>query len=184
MSEQELMPAITVLERRLGETERKVNELLGALNILREEAGLPPRPPSRGDGDDASAPTQIKSDSFFGKRQQTAIREYLKMRRAQGLGPARPREIYDALVTGGFEYEAKDAETALVGMRALLRKRSKVFIKVGTGGAYGLVSWYPEARRPKDSVTSRSNDSGDDNDDSDDNELETVAGVEGDSSAA
>ncbi len=184
MSEQELMPAITVLERRLGEAERKVNELLGALNILREEAGLPPRPPSRGDGDDASAPTQIKSDSFFGKKQQTAIREYLEMRRAQGLGPARPREIYDALMTGGFEYVTKDADTALVGLRALLRKRSNVFIKVGANGAYGLLSWYPDARRSRDSAASISSDSVGDSDVNDDSELETEVGDENDSAAA
>ena len=112
------------------------------------------------------------------------------MRRAQGLGPARPREIYDALVTGGFEYEAKDAETALVGMRALLRKRSNVFIKVGTSGAYGLVSWYPDARRSKNLVTSASNGSGDDDDNDDNvleseaNDLETEAGAEDDAATA
>jgi hypothetical protein len=148
MSEHELMPAITLMERKVDEAERKVNELLGALNVLRAEAGLPPRPGGNngGPGGGDQVQTQIKPDTFFGKKQQTAIRQYLEMRRAQGLGPAKPREIYDALLAGGYEYEAKNAEVALVGMRALLRKRTETFVQL-SNGSYGLVAWYPDLKR-------------------------------------
>lgn len=169
MSNHELMPAINLLERRVEDQERKVNELLGALNVLRAEVDLPPRAPfPSGGAEKGDAQTQIKSDTFFNKKQQTAIRQYLEIRRAQGLGPAKPREIYDALITGGFQYTAKDAETALVGLRALLRKRTNVFAKVGSTGAYGLVAWYGKVKQPK------SNDSNDEDDDANDSEQENT----------
>src|ERR1700758_823081 len=77
----------------------------------------------------------------------TAIRNYLG---AAGVGPAKPREIYDALRQGGYQFKAKDDDTALVGMRALLRKASTTFLKVpGTTGAYGLRVWYPYAQATK-----------------------------------
>lgn len=96
---------------------------------------------------------QINSDTFYGKKQATAIREYLEMRRSAGMGPAKPREIYDALCQGGFQYRAKDEETALVGMRTMLRKSNVTFHKVPGTGAYGLRSWYPNARPVKPQVS-------------------------------
>jgi len=165
MTQHELMPAITLMERKVDEAERKVTELLGALNVLRSEAGLPPRPGGGGGSNSGTdqVQTQIKPDTFFGKKQQTAIRSYLDMRRAQGLGPAKPREIYDALLAGGFEYEAKTADIALVGMRALLRKRSETFVQL-SNGSYGLVAWYPDLKRSKPS-TSIETEAEDDEDD-------------------
>jgi hypothetical protein len=150
--------AIAALERRLGEVERKGNELRGAINALLEEAGQPPRYPT-GVGDSipsasgATSTTQpsvtaLKPDTFYGKKQGTAVREYLEMRKARGLGPAKPREIYEALREGGYAFEAKDDTNALVGLRALLRKNTNQFHKLPTG-AYGLMSWYPHAKRPR-----------------------------------
>jgi hypothetical protein len=155
----------------LRDKERKVNEFIGAADELREtinllcaQAGLSPRFPTGGGNDDgthepteaggepsapSAHPTRISPDSFFGKRQATAIRELLEMRRAGGDGPARPREIYDSLRSGGYTFKAKDDETALVGLRALLRKNS-VFLRVpGTSGAYGLRAWYPHVQAAK-----------------------------------
>ncbi len=145
MSSEELNPAIQHLER-------KVNVLIMALNVLRDEAGLPPYSPSPNGGGDKLKPSslEIKPDTFFGKRHHTAIREYLEMRKASGAGPARPREIYEGLSAGGVKFESSDKQKALVALRALLRRRTAVFIKVGDTGAYGLVSWYPNAK-PKNS---------------------------------
>jgi len=171
MSEHELMPAITLMERKVDEAERKANELLGALNVLRGEAGMPPRPGGGGGGGGGDVagvvPTQIKPDTFLGKKQQTAIREFLEIRRAQGLGPAKPREIYDALHAGGYQFEAKTADIALVGLRALLRKRSETFYQLNNG-TYGLVAWYPDLKRSSKSAAS----SGDDADDEENQEQE------------
>ena len=172
MSQSELLPAIRLFERRYLEAQKKADALLLTLNIMREEASMPPFKPTGGDFDGdgaASKEMEIKSDTFFGKRQQTAVREYLEMRRASGGdGPATPREIYEALTAGGYKYAAKDPETALVGLRALLRKRSNVFVKVGKG-SYGLLSWYPDHKRDK---TSNSEASSEDNQD-EDSEVDT-----------
>jgi hypothetical protein len=146
-----LIPAISLLEGEYDEMERNANALLGTINVLRARAGLPPKQPGGGSspgGGSGGAITQIKGDTFYGKKLQTAIREYLEMRKAQGLGPAKPREIYDAITEGGFKFDAATAEVALVGLRALLRKRTNFFHKLPTG-AYGLTSWYEHLKAPK-----------------------------------
>jgi hypothetical protein len=148
--------AIEALERRLADLERKGNALVEVINDLRADDGLPPRAPfgggagtSPGSGSTAvAALSQIRPDTFYGKKMQTAIREYLEMRKAHGLGPAKPREIYDAITAGGFQFDTKDESVALVGLRALLRKRTAFFHKL-PNGTYGLTSWYPDAKKPK-----------------------------------
>lgn len=191
MSEHELMPAITLMEQKVADAERKLNGLISALNVLREEAGMPPRPTGGGGGGGSSGGaerviTQIKPDTFFGQKQQTAMRAYLEMRKTQGLGPAKPREIYDALAAGGYQFEAKDVETALVGLRALLRKRSETFIKL-PNGAYGLVAWYPNAKRPKPTTATASEgtptQSADVDDDDGDMDTEAAASSEDEAAA-
>jgi len=148
--------ALQVLEPRLKDMVRKANALLDVINDLRAEDGLPPLPPISGGGDgngergaaasSGALLSQIRPDTFYGKKMQTAVREYLEMRRAAGLGPAKPREIYEAITTGGFQFDTKEEAVALVGLRALLRKRSQFFHKL-PNGTYGLTSWYPERRR-------------------------------------
>jgi hypothetical protein len=151
--------ALEVLERRLADMERKANALVETINDLRAEDGLVPRPPFGGGGPGggltaaggAAIATQIKSDTFYGKKMQTAVREYLEMRKAATGGatnPASPREIYEAITTGGFQFETKDETNALVGLRQLLRKRTAFFHKL-PNGTYGLTSWYPDAKKPK-----------------------------------
>jgi hypothetical protein len=150
--------ALEVLERRLTEMERKANVLVETINDLRAEDGLPPRPPfgtggggGAGSGSGGATLSQIKPDTFYGKKLQTAVREYLEMRwTAAGnhTDPATPKEIHDAITKGGYQFDAKTPEIALVGLRALLRKRSAFFHKL-PNGTYGLTAWYPDAKKPK-----------------------------------
>ena len=155
--------AIEQLERRLTEMERKGNALIEVINDLRSEDGLPPRAPFGGGGaTNGGAPTQIKPDTFYGKKMQTAVREYLEMRKVaagRATNPATPREIYEAITTGGYQFDTKDETTALIGLRQLLRKRTAFFHKL-PNGTYGLTVWYPDAKKPKD--TSADDDAGDD----------------------
>lgn len=157
--------ALETLERRLSEMERKANALIDVINDLRREDGLPPRPPFGGGGGTGtesvagtSTVTQIKPDTFYGKKLQTAVREYLEMRKLQNLGPATPREIYATITAGGYQFETKDETTALVGLRALLRKRTSFFHKL-PNGTYGLTSWYPDARKPKNATSTEAQES-------------------------
>jgi hypothetical protein len=140
----ELLPAITLLEGDYEEMVRNANALLTTINVLRTRAGMPPKAPGGGGGSSGgNTPTltQIKPDTFYGKKMQTAIREYLEMRKAAGDGPATPRQIFDAITAGGFKFDASTDQVALVGMRALLRKRTQFFHKL-PNGTYGLTSWY------------------------------------------
>lgn len=141
--------AIAELERQIEEAERKANDLRNTINSLCAAAGLPPRYPevSIGGGPGTKI-TQIRDDTFYGKKQTPAMRDYLVMRKAQGLGPAKPRDIFEALKSGGYQFESKDDEIALVSMRALLRAQPQIFHKLPQG-TWGLTDWYPEAKRQK-----------------------------------
>src|SRR5712664_1672390 len=143
--------AIAELERRLEETERAASGMRASINFLCAQAGLPPRYADVSAGNVSAGVagakvTQIQDDTFYGKKQTPAMREYLEMRKAQGLGPAKPRDIYDALEAGGYQFESKDVTVALVGLRALLRTQPQIFHKLPQG-TYGLTSWYPDAKR-------------------------------------
>jgi hypothetical protein len=164
--------AIESLERRLADLERKGNALVEVINDLRHEDGLPPRGPFGGTGAHSSTSgpstatlTSIKPDTFYGKKLQTAVREYLELRsRSVGgaTNPATPRDIYTAITSGGYEFDTKDETTALISLRQLLRKRTAFFHKL-PNGTYGLTTWYPDAKAPKAQ-------------DDDDGETETPAG--------
>ncbi len=155
----ELGPAIAALEKRLDETNRKANSLRQAINALYEEAGMSPKYADNTSSTDYGATvTQIQPDTFYGKKQSTAIRMYLELRKAQNLGPATPREIFEALKQGGYQFDAKDDTTALIGMRALLRKNTVTFHRL-PNGSYGLLTWYPDAKPSRQSESEEEEDS-------------------------
>jgi hypothetical protein len=149
----ELQPAIAALEKKLSALEQQANGIRSAINVLCETGGMPPRYPDGG-GSPGGRPqgdatlTRIGPDTFYGKKQSTAIRQYLEMRKAAGQGPATPRQIFEALKSGGMQFEAKTDEIAMVGMRALLRKNTTTFHRL-PNGPYGLASWYPDAKKHK-----------------------------------
>lgn len=115
-------PAITALMQELKDIERKAKEIKSAINTLSKHAGVAEPYPNLDEENGVGTLSQIRADTFYGKVMGTAAREYLEMRKASGMGPATPREIYEALTTGGFLFEAKDENTALVSLRATLRK--------------------------------------------------------------
>ncbi len=158
--------ALETLEARLAELVRKGNALVEVINDLRVADGIPPMPPLGGGGGIATGelagatPTSIKPDSFYGKKLQTAVREYLEMRYAMAgnrSNPATPKEIHEAIEAGGYQFEAKSADIAVVGLRALLRKRTNFFHKL-PNGSYGLTIWYPDAKKPKAQADDDQND--------------------------
>jgi len=153
-------PAIDALEKDFADLERQANGLLQSINLLREKAGLPPRPggwqpASVGGGASAGGASSVKlhSDSFTGKKLGSAVREYLEMRkRTGGDAPATSREIFDALKDGGFVSRAKDDATAMVVLRTMLRKNTTIFAKL-QNGKFGLRVWYPNLKAAKEAST-------------------------------
>lgn len=146
---EEFKPAIDTLLLDLADQEKQVIDTKLVINRLCSRAGIEPLFP---DAAAAASHTMgsIRPDTFYGKVLNTAAREYLEMRRSANLGPASPREVYEALVKGGYASEAKDEETALVAVRATLRKNSSVFHRL-PNGTYGLLNWYPNAKPLRDS---------------------------------
>ena len=151
--------AIDELEKDIRDLERKWIGLVDAVNILRAKAGLPPRDPSGPGGDDSGTSRSggvaqsIGSDQFYGKRMGAAAREYLEMRKASGAGPAKPREIYEALKAGGYEFRGKDESNQMVVLRTTLRKSSQMFHKL-PNGLWGLKAWYPGVKEAKETAQS------------------------------
>jgi hypothetical protein len=164
-------PAIDALEKDYADLERQANGLLHTINLLREKAGLPPRPGGWQVGSThagthaAGGPTiKLHSDSFTGKKLGSAAREYLEMRkRSGGDAPASSREIFDSLKEGGFVSGAKDDATALVVLRTMLRKNTTMFVKL-QNGKYGLRAWYPNLKAPKEDAGEAETTNGDDAD--------------------
>jgi hypothetical protein len=145
----DLDPAIATFERRREEALATAADCERTINTLCKEAGYPPR--YQDTATSTIKVTQISDDTFYGQKQTPAMRLYLEMRKAQGLGPATAREIYEAIKSGGYVFEAKDAEVALVGMRALLRTQPNVFHRLPQG-TWGLTVWYPDAKKPKEDL--------------------------------
>lgn len=152
-------PAIDALEKDLADLERQANGLLQSINLLRDKAGLPPRPgnwspgSSAGGGAGDGAPIKLHSDTFTGKKLGSAVREYLEMRKKSGAdAPATSREIFDALKEGGFVSGAKDDATGMVVLRTMLRKNTTAFVKL-QNGKYGLRSWYGNLKPPKEAAS-------------------------------
>lgn len=73
------------------------------------------------------------------------------MRRAQNLGAATNREIYDLLVTGGYEFDTKSEDIAQKSLRNSLAKNTALFHKL-PNGQFGLLSWYPNVKKSKPSA--------------------------------
>lgn len=138
-------PAIAALQQELAALEKKAREIKGAINTLSKHAGME-EPYSNLDTEEGvGSITQMRADTFYGKAMGTAAREYLEMRKVSGAGPASPREIYEAMIQGGYQFDTKDENTALVSLRATLRKSSRIFHKL-PNGQYGLLAWYPKAK--------------------------------------
>jgi hypothetical protein len=158
-------PAIELLVSQVDDLERKANAYRVSVNVLCAQDGIPPIYPDAGggggggNGQKAQAPSSdveaqghspasIRGDTFYGKPQQTAVREYLAFRKGANMGPAKPAEILDGLKQGGYQVQATTDEIALVGLRAMMRKRNTVFHKL-PNGAWGLREWYPNAKPAK-----------------------------------
>ena len=140
----ELAAEITADEASLRKKKETVNTLCGAVG----------RPPAYALESAATAlPTQIRSDQFYGQPLAGSVRTILEMRRAQNLGAATNREIYDSLMAGGYEFDTKSEDIAQKSLRNSLAKNTALFHKL-PNGQFGLLSWYPNVRKPKASSAS------------------------------
>jgi hypothetical protein len=135
----DLAAEITADEASLRKKKETVNTLCGAVG----------RPPAYALESSATAlPTQIRSDQFYGQPLAGSVRTILEMRRAQNLGAATNREIYDSLMAGGYEFDTKSEDIAQKSLRNSLAKNTALFHKL-PNGQFGLLAWYPNVKKPK-----------------------------------
>ncbi len=99
----------------------------------------------------AATPTNIRSDQFYGQPLASAVRTILEMRKQRGLGAAANNEIYDAFIAGGYEFDTKSVDIARKSLRNSLAKNTALFHKL-PNGQFGLLSWYPNVKKPKYSL--------------------------------
>ncbi len=147
--EAEIQTAISVLQRRIRAKEDEINNLKRAVNDMCSDAGAEPLYPHTSASDASGDLSTLRSDQFYGQTIYGAARSFLEMRKTAGLGAASVNDIYAALRRGGYKFEAKDDENAKNGLRVSLRKQSTIFHRLPNGD-YGLLSWYPKAKPPKD----------------------------------
>jgi hypothetical protein len=149
----DLAAEITADEASLRKKKETVNTLCGAVN----------RPPAYAlESATTALPTQIRSDQFYGQPLAGSVRTILEMRRAQNLGAATNREIFDSLTAGGYEFDTKNDDVAQKSLRNSLAKNTALFHKL-PNGQFGLLSWYPNVKKPKASSAPASDEaSGDD----------------------
>lgn len=144
---QDFAPAIAALQGELKEIEKKAREIKGAINTLCKLSGSPEMFTIT-DEQEIGSIANIRADTFYGKTISSAAREYLEMRRAANLGPATTRDIFDALVKGGFKFDTANDNNSMISLGSTLRKNSKVFHRLPTG-QFGLLAWYPNAKAEK-----------------------------------
>ena len=134
------LPAIAALQDQLAKDQKAVSETKKMINKLSGLAGQPAPYPDT-DESEAISIGAIRSDTFYGKKMATVLREYLEMRRSANLGPAETREIYEAVIKGGYQFETTNPTNAMTGMRQLMTKNTNQFHKL-PNGAWGLTAWY------------------------------------------
>lgn len=72
----------------------------------------------------------------------------LERRQTANLGPATVGDIYDALVAGGYKFEAKNDDYAKRGLYQALTKNVAMFHRL-PNNMYGLLAWYPNVKAQK-----------------------------------
>lgn len=141
-------PAINALQQDVAKLEAELAKKKSTINQLCEAAGIPVMYENVGGSSGQPTVSAIKPDTFYGKVVTTAAREYLEMRKAAGLGPATPREVYEALKKGGYAFDTKDETNAITSVRQTMRKNSSTFHRL-PGGEYGLLVWYERVKQAK-----------------------------------
>ncbi|MFZ1976340.1 MAG: hypothetical protein WAV76_00130 [Bacteroidota bacterium] len=147
MSE-DLSGGVESLYAELDKSNKRAIYIKKSINSL---CALMDKPQPFAEVDLASSPSghfNIYPDQFLGKGIATATKEYLKMR-----GPASTlQEIYDTLVSGGFEFpEEWGDKFKLRNLSISIRKNSKDFCYVKSSNSYGLWEFYPDKKRERNS---------------------------------
>ncbi len=138
---------IEELKAKVVEKEKELNEAKKMANNLCQMFGKPPlyeindEPASVFVG-------QLNGDEYYGRPLATVVTNILETRKIRGVGPATIRDVYDQMKLGGYQFETKDDDNAMRGMRITMAKNPK-FHKLPSG-KWGLKEWYPNIKEDKE----------------------------------
>jgi hypothetical protein len=132
----ELLPAIVVLQKKLEGQLLEVSETKKLINMLLKTMGKPPL-----FEEESGFSGAIRADQFYGKQLATAAAEYLEMRKQA----CQPIDILQGLQDGGYDFEVmgwkKGDELRMLALS--LAKNNLKFHKL-KNGSFGLKAWYDE----------------------------------------
>jgi hypothetical protein len=138
---------IEELKNKVIEKEKELNEAKKMANTFCQMFGKPPLYVI--DDQPITVLTgQLHGDEYYGQPFATVITSILEARKIQGIGPATVREAYDQMAAGGYQFDAKDADNAMRGMRISMAKNPK-FHKL-PNGKWGITEWYPNVKEDKE----------------------------------
>lgn len=140
--------AISALYERLDELieqERTIKRTINDLSVI--DGAEAPFPDVETAG--ISGVRNIRSDQFFGKSLNGAVKEYLRI-----IGRAVPvREILEGLKRGGFEFPGHwTKEHWLKNLSISISKNRNDFVYVKSSDAWGLWDFYPEKKREREAT--------------------------------
>lgn len=153
---------IADLQVKLKQQEDEVAKTKQLINLLCNQYGRNPIYPDA-ESNQLSCIKTFAADEFYGQPLAGSIRKILEYRKVTGLGPATPRDVYEALLQGGYSFDTNDEQNRLTGIRISLRKGSSIFHRLPDGKRYGLLEWYPKAKRRQNKGGNQQLDSEDDN---------------------
>jgi len=144
---EELKKQVIQKEKELIDIKKAVNQLC---NLIEQPAIY-----IINQADKEQLAIQLKGDEYYMQPVARVIHKILERRKALGAGPASIREVYEEMKAGGFNFDAKNEQNAIRGIRASMIKNTAKFHKLPIG-KFGLREWYPELKESND-ATKKSN---------------------------
>ena len=130
---------IVRLQAKLKPIETEAAKLKEGINLICELEGMPPMY-----ADIKSKPvahSQLRGDEYHNMAQATAITEILERRKSVNLAPVTIDEIYDDLISGGFQFTKGKNEAIQKRGLAIAMSKNRKFYKL-PNEKWGIKSWY------------------------------------------
>ncbi len=150
---------IEKLQAKLAELDGQTRKFKIAINGLYTLEGEPvPYPDIEGERPGLNGTSKtIRPDQFYGRPMATVAREILEERKKWGEGAIAPRDLFETMEKGGFEFEGKDDASKLKSLTITLAK-NPAFAKVPNSGHIGLADWYPNSKKEKRTASASAED--------------------------
>lgn len=127
----------------LADLVAKRDALNAAITAIEQMTGTAASSSTTTSGGKKAAPTEVRSDTFFGMKFPEAAKAYLAIAKK----PQSVKEIADALQRGGITHQSSNFVNTMYTTLKREDDRGGDIIKVGK--SWGLAAWYPGRVRKK-----------------------------------